>query len=250
MMFHASLLLTTLACLVAPAAAVARDAPRLLPMPEALEIRFALSALPARLRDDATVHVLDPSRGYRIARTGRSGIECLVERTPWELGELRNDIYIPLCYDRAGAETLLRVKRDAATLRAQGMDAAALKAEIEKRWADATYRAPPKPGLSYMLAPLMRTIGPPDLRVQTMAMPHLMFYAPGLTNADIGAKPDLADPASLMTPFVDRQGHDAQSYIIQMTSDAEKARIVDTQHDLLHALCKHDGLLCLTDRHP
>lgn len=225
--------------------AFADDPARVTPMPEALEIRFALSALPTALRDDATVYVLDPAKGYRVARKGTSGVECLVERTPWEMGELRDDVYVPLCYDAAGASTLLKVKRDAAELRARGMSGAALKADIEKRWKDGTYRAPDKAGLSYMVAPLMRAVGPPDLHVHTMVMPHLMFYAPGLNNADIGAKPNLADPASLMSPFVDRQGSDAQTYIIQMIGEAEKAKIVSTQRDLLRALCAHDAVLCL-----
>jgi len=51
---------------------------------------------------------------------------------------------------------------DAAALRAQGMSPAALKAEIERRFTDKTYTAPEKAGLSYMVAPIMRTIGPPD----------------------------------------------------------------------------------------
>ena len=29
-----------------------------------------------------------------------------------------------------------------------------------------------------MVAPVMRTVGPPDMQVHTMPMPHLMFYAP------------------------------------------------------------------------
>ena len=33
---------------------------------------------------------------------------------------------------------------------------------------------------------IMRTVGPPDMHVHTMAMPHLMFYAPYTTDADIG----------------------------------------------------------------
>lgn len=238
-------LLATLAVVSATATAATNAAARVTPMPEALEIRFALSALPPALRDDATVYVLDPAKGYRVARKGASGIECLVERTPWEMGELRDDVYVPLCYDAAGASTLLKAKRDAAELRAHGMSGVALKAEIEKRWKDGTYAAPGKAGLSYMVAPLMRAVGPPDLHVHTMAMPHLMFYAPGLVNADIGAKPNLADPASLMSPFVDRQGSDAQTYIIQMIGEAEKAKIVSTQRDLLRALCAHDAVLCL-----
>ena len=39
-----------------------------------------------------------------------------------------------------------------------------------------------------MVGPVMRTLGPPDLKVHTMPMPHLMFYAPHVTNEDLGAE--------------------------------------------------------------
>lgn len=243
-----NLLLSALAAMMlahAPACAAGTKGASLAPMPEPLEIRLALSALPPALRNDATVHVLDPAKGYRPAREGSSGVTCIVQRTAWELGELRDDIYIPLCYDAEGTGTYLKVIMDAAALRAQGMDAAALKSEIEKRWADGTYKLPEKTGVSYMLAPVMRTVAPPDLQIHTMAMPHLMFYAPGVSNADLGAKPDLADDASLQYPFIDRQGNDEQSYIIQLAGAAEKAKILADQQDLLHALCAHDRVLCL-----
>jgi hypothetical protein len=172
------------------------NATDLQPMPAELETRFALSALPAPLRGSASVYLLDPKTGYRLSRQGTSGLACLVERTAWELADFRDDIYIPLCYDAAGTRTYLQVKIDAAKLRAEGIGPAALKAKIASLWADKTYTVPEKPGLSYMVAPIMRTIGPPDLKVHTMAMPHLMFYAPSVTNADIGAA-----PTSQITPL-------------------------------------------------
>jgi hypothetical protein len=215
------------------------------PMPPELETRFALSALPPALRDAASVYLLDPASGYRLARQGTSGIACLVQRTVWELADFRNDIYYPLCYDAAGTATYLKVIMAAAQLRAEGMSPTALKAEVQQRYDDRTYQAPEKAGLSYMVGPLMRTIGPPDLQVHTMAMPHLMFYAPNLTNADIGAKPDLADPASLLHPFIDRQGNDQQSYIIQLIGAAEKAKILADEKPLLDELCAYRDVLCL-----
>jgi hypothetical protein len=154
-----------------------------------LETRFALSALPPALRDKATVYLLDPKKGYQLSRQGTSGVTCLVERTVWEWADFRNDIYIPLCYDAVGTKAHLRVIMDTATLRAQGMGPAALKAEIESRYKNGTYGAPEKPGLSYMVSPVMRAVGPPDMKVHTMSMPHVMFYAPHITNEDIGAVP-------------------------------------------------------------
>jgi hypothetical protein len=210
-----------------------------------LETQFALSALPPALRDQATVYLLDPEKGYQLSRQGTSGLTCLVERTAWELADFRNDIYIPLCYDAAGTKTYLKVIMDAATLRAQGMDPVALKAEIENRYRNKTYKAPEKPGLSYMVAPVMRTVGPPDMKVHTMPMPHLMFYAPNITNEDIGAAPDLSVHSSLLYPFIDKQGIAEQSYVIQLIGEAEKAKIMADEKNLVAALCTYRAALCL-----
>jgi hypothetical protein len=39
-------------------------------MPAKLETHFALSALPPAMRDQATVYLLDPNKGYRLSRQG------------------------------------------------------------------------------------------------------------------------------------------------------------------------------------
>jgi len=218
------------------------------PMPAKLETQFALSAVPPGLRDRATVYLLDPKTGYHLSRQGANGVTCLVERTVWEWVDFRNDFYIPLCYDAAGTKAHLKVIMDTATLRAQGMSPAALKAEIEKRYRDKTYKAPEKPGLSYMVAPVMRAVGPPDMKVHTMPMPHLMFYAPYLTNEDIGAVPDLSVHSSLLYPFIDKQGNAEQSYMIQLIGEAEKAKILADEKALLDELCAYRDVLCLAHK--
>jgi hypothetical protein len=217
-------------------------------MPAELETRFALSALPPAQRDRATVYLLDPKKGYQLSRQGTSGLTCLVERTVWEWVDFRNDIYIPLCYDAAGTKAHLKVMMDAATLRAGGMGPVALKAEIENRYKNKVYKAPEKPGLSYMVAPVFRALGPPDMKMHTMSMPHLMFYAPNVTNEDIGAVPDLGVPSSLVYPFIDKQGNAEQSYMIQLIGEAEKARIMADEKTLLDDLCAYRDVLCLPDK--
>lgn len=215
------------------------------PMPAGLETRFALSAAPPRLRDGATVHLLDPETGYRLSRQGTNGVTCIVQRTAWELSDFRDDIYIPLCYDAVGTATYLKVIMDAAALRARGLGPDELKAEVERRYRDGTYRAPETAGVSYMIAPVQRTIGPPDLKVRTLALPHVMFYAPHITNEDIAARPDLGVHSSLLYPFIDRQGNAEQSYMIQLVGEAEKAGILAAEQTLLDDLCAHRAVLCL-----
>jgi hypothetical protein len=214
-------------------------------MPPQLETQFALSALPPALRERASVYLLDPGKGYRVSRQGSSGVTCIVQRTAWELVDFRNDIYIPLCYDAVGTETYLKVIMDAAALRAQGMEPAALKDEIAKRWQNKTYKVPQKAGMSYMVAPLQRTVSPPDMTVHTLSLPHLMPWAPGITNEDIGAAPDLADRTSLYWPFIDKQGNAEQSYLIHLVGEAEKAKILADEKRLVAELCAYRDVLCL-----
>ncbi len=218
-------------------------------MPARLESQFALSALPPAMRGKATVYLLDPAKGYQLSQQGTSGVTCVVQRTVWELADFRNDIFIPLCYDAAGTKAFLKVIMDAATLRAQGIGPVALKAEMENRFRKKINNVPEKVGVSYMVAPVFRTVGPPDMKVHTLPMPHLMFYAPNVTNEAIGAvPPDFSVHSSLLYPFIDRQGIGEQSYIIQMIGDAEKARILADEKPLLDDLCAYRDVLCLS--HP
>ncbi len=216
-------------------------------MPPKLETQFALSAAPPRLRDTASVYLLDPAKGYYLSRRGTSGVTCIVQRTDWEMPELRDDVYWPVCYDTVGTKTYLKTIMDAAALRAQGMSAPALKAEVDKRYRDKTYEIPEKPGVSYMVGPVMRAVGPPDMQVHTMAMPHLMFYAPFVTNADIGAAPDFNDRSSLAYPFLDKhtEGGAEHGYIIQLLGEAETAKILGDEKQLIDDLCAYRDVLCL-----
>ena len=210
-------------------------------MPPKLETQYALSALPPAMRDQATVYLLNPKSGYQPTRQGTSGVTCLVERTAWEQADFRNDIYVPLCYDAAGSKTYLKVIMDAAALRIQGVSPAALKAEIERRYKDRTYKVPDKPGVSYMVAPVMRTWMLPDWHVHTMPMQHVMFYAPNLTDQDIGS-----DPSSFpLYPFVFKEGIAEQSYMIQVAGEAERARIMAEEKPLLDELCGYRDVLCV-----
>jgi hypothetical protein len=57
------------------------------------------------MRDSAIAFRLDVHRGYEVAKRGTSGVACLVQRTAWEQGYYRDDIYLPRCFDAAGAQT-------------------------------------------------------------------------------------------------------------------------------------------------
>jgi hypothetical protein len=89
-------------------------------IPVDLETDFALSALPPHLRHDATVYLLEPKKGFYIAREGSNGFICFVSRTEWEWAEFRQDLAAPISYDAEGARTIFPVYLDVAAMRASG----------------------------------------------------------------------------------------------------------------------------------
>src|SRR2546428_7244874 len=190
---------------------------RIEPLPRDLEIQLALSALPSRLRDNATVYVLNPARGFEVARKGTNGFHAFVARTgddtfkgSWPLTEYRSDILYPISFDQAGSKAQMRVFFDAAEMQAKGTPPADLKRVIQGRYKAGFYRAPERAGISYMLSPVLRTYFSPEDsdRVTTINFPHVMYYAPDISNEDIGG----GNPCG-MEPFVILQGH--HWYMIQ-----------------------------------
>jgi hypothetical protein len=212
-------------------------------MPRSLEIRFALSALPPALRAKAAVYVLDPARGYVLAVAGSNGQSCLVERTVWPHEQYRDDHYAAICYDAAGAKSNMRFLFDVAELRAKGLTGKAMVEEIRRRFAAGVYAPPARAGVAYMAAPLMRTYATPDPHnnaIMTMVMPHVMYYAPNVTDAQIGGAPP---PPVSPYPFVLEQG--PLGYIVQLFGEHEAAQIVSREADLLRDLCAYRNYLCV-----
>ena len=215
---------------------------RLEKMPEALENRFALSAIPPHLRPGATTFVLDPAKGYVLSQKGTNGISCIVVRSDWQWPDsiFRDDIYWPVCYDAEGSKTLLLDYVYAAELRARGMDAKQVHDEVTKKFGTPAYPNPSRSGVSYMIAPIMRgyTHGPIPA---TMNMPHYMFYAPNVKNKDIGGS------SFGPHPFILSMSPGRDDYIILLVGETEKAKILSESKDLLADLCSYREYLCTTD---
>jgi len=211
-------------------------------MPESLENRFALSAIPSHLREGATTYVLDPAKGYVLSHQGTNGISCIVVRSDWQWADspFRDDIFWPVCYDAEGSKTLLQDYIYAAELRARGMNAKQVYDEVTKRFGTAAYPNPSRSGVSYMIAPLMRgyTHGPVPA---TMNMPHYMFYAPNVKNKDLGGN------SFGQYPFILSMNPGRDDYIILLVGESEKAKILLESNDLLADLCSYRDYLCTTD---
>ena len=142
-----------------------------------LEIELALSAAPPHLRAGAGVWVLDPA-GYTVARPATNAFSCMVARRGGDL--------FPVCWDAEGTKSMLPIDVDDAQLRLAGRNGAEIDAIVKARFASGQYHAPARAGVSYMLSPLRYRIDERGQVTKSPANPHVMFYGPNLTDADIG----------------------------------------------------------------
>ena len=216
-------------------------------LPQDLEVELALSALPPHLRPQATIHVLDPAKGFTVFRAGTNGFHTFVARTgddtfrgTWPLTSYRDDILYPVAFDEAGARAQMRIFFDAAKLQAQGMAPDELKRVMRQRYAGAHYKEPQRAGISYMLSPILRTFGDPDRGDQavTVNYPHVMYYAPHVADRDIGS-----DARGGMYPHVNLHG--PHGYINQPLGMAERAQLNLEYKDMLARLCALKVEWCL-----
>jgi len=208
-------------------------------IPISLERDYALSALPPHLRKEATVYLLDPTKGYYMDKKGTNGFICFISRMEWEWGEFRNDYTMPISFDAVGAKAIFTVYQDVAAMRASGkFTARQIKDIVIGRIRKGIYKAPASPGISYMLEPVMRGYpgDPTSNKIMTMSMPHYMFYAPYMNNTDIGADTDhgpfIGNPDN--TVLGDKKG--PYGYIIMPAGEAEAVQIVKSNSDLLKRL--------------
>ena len=217
---------------------------RLEKMPVDLETDYALSALPPHLRNDATVYLLDPQKGYYVGRQGSNGYICFISRTEWEWSEFRNDVFAPISYDAEGARSIFPVYMAVAAMRASGKyQPAQIKDSIMNRIITGVYKAP-SPGISYMLAPVMRVYpGGPDIKEPiTIRMPHYMLYAPYLADENSRYKQG-TDGLILGNPgnSILGDGKGPYGYVIIPASETEKAIIVEDGKDLLNRLAVYNN---------
>lgn len=208
-------------------------------MPADLETDYALSALPPHLRDGATVYLLDPQKGYYIGKQGTNGFATFINRTEWEWAEFVPDTYAAVSYDAEGVKTYLPVYFTVAGMRATGKyTPVQIRDTILKRVNDGTYKAPTRMGLSYMLCPMLRT-HLDERGIVNNILPHYMFYAPGIDNTDIGGKWDGHNPFVINSGDILDKEHSIFNYIIVPAGDAEKAKIIESNKNLLDRLAAY-----------
>ena len=235
------------------------------PLPRDLEVQLALSALPPHLRESATVYVLNPGKGFEVARKGTNGFYALVARTGddtfrggWPLKQYRDDILYPISFDPAGAKAQMRVFLDAAEMQAKGTSPGEVKRIIQKRYKTGFYKAPERAGVSYMLSPILRTYTNPDENedVITANIPHVMYFAPNVSNQDVGGAIPTAEEFRYFTqhghwpgtkyPFVILHG--PHGYTVQFLGPTEREAINKEYEEMLARLCKMKEVWCLPSK--
>jgi hypothetical protein len=209
--------------------------------PVDLETDFALSALPPHLRDGATVYLLDPQKGYYVGRQGTNGYITFVLRTSWEWCDFRNDLSVPISFDPEGARSIFPLQMAVAEMRASGKyGPEQIRDSIRNGIINGTYKAPAKPGMSYMLSPVVRIypgLMPTIKQPVTMHMPHYMIYAPYMLDENKRYKPG-TDGMIVTTPdnAIMGEGKGPYNYIILPATDKEKEIILEDNKDLLKRL--------------
>jgi hypothetical protein len=231
-------------------------------LPRDLEIQLALSALPPHLRENANVYILNPDKGFELARPGKNGFHAFVARTgddsfrgTWPLKAYRDDILYPISFDEAGVKAGMRVFFDAAEMQAKGTAPEKLKEIIQERYRTGYYKPPERAGVSYMISPILRTYVNPEEgeEIATTTVPHIMHYAPNLSNKDLGGSPPTPEQLSYFSehgryhdnpsPFVIMPG--THGYFIQFLGLTERDAIVKEYADMLARLCKIKVAWCL-----
>ena len=167
------------------------------------EVAMALSAAPEHLRDGAGVYALGTT-GFVKVRDSKNGFTCIVNRDhPMSLK--------PTCYDAEGSATILPKVIQVGAWMMEGKSMPEISQLVADGFKSGRFISPRRPGVAYMLSGDIRNVNPRTNQTGSFP-PHVMFYAPNLTNADIGSKGDGSDGL----PFIAYQG--PHGFMIMMPS--------------------------------
>ena len=162
--------------------------------------------------------------GYTTARQGKNAFACLVSRRAGDL--------FPVCWDAEGARSLLPLDFEDAQMRLAGKSGAEIEAIVAQRFKSGQYHAPSRAGVAYMLSPMRYRIDEHGGVTRTTSNPHLMFYGPNLTDADIGG--------ARGTPvFMNRVGPDGM--MIVPVGQQEREAIVSQSQPLVEQVERSIG---------
>lgn len=168
--------------------------------PREVEIALALQGGPVHLRDGASVYVYG-AKGYEKAKDGANGFTCFVNRDAFFYGA---ENFKPTCWDAEGKTSYVPVMLRVGELLAAGKGTDEIRADIENGFKEGRFKRPARGGVAYMSAGDIKLDASGN--ITATAFPgHMMFYAPGVTSADLGYTAEAAkkDPT---LPFVFDRG--------------------------------------------
>lgn len=176
------------------------------------EIALALSACPQSIASKAAVYVLDQS-GYVKVRDTQNGFTAIVQHSLVTSQE-------PQCMDAEGTRTFLPRYLRVAEWRAQGKSTDEIRLLVADAFAKGVFQPPSKPGIDYMLS--TENLVPNAKGEVTHFPPHVMFYAPYLTNADLGSDGALGPDGNPDGPaFVAGEGTPQALIIVPVSAHAQ-----------------------------
>jgi hypothetical protein len=182
-------------------------------LPREKEIDLALGAAPEHLRNGAGLYVLE-QRGFVKVRESTNGFTCIVNRDH-PLNQK------PVCFDAEGTATILPKVLRVGELLMQGKTMSEINSDIAEGFRTGKYISPRRAGVAYMLSGDIRNFNSRTGKVESFP-PHVMFYAPNVTNTDLGITAEaLAKDPSL--PFIGYQG--PHGFIIVLAGDKQKIAI-------------------------
>jgi len=149
------------------------------------EVALALSACPKSVASKAAVYILEKS-GYVRIRDSQNGFTAIVQHSLPTSQE-------PQCMDAEGTRTFLPRYLKVAEWRAQGKSPEEIKTLVAEAFAKGIFQPPSRPGVDYMLS--HENLSPNEKGIVAPFPPHVMFYGPYLTNADLGSDGNFGGPA-------------------------------------------------------
>jgi len=158
-------------------------------LPRQEEIALARSAAPAAVSAGATIYVLT-ARGYEGAVEGTNGAACYVARD-WKIS------LEPHCFDREGAETIMRMDMRRGELLHEGVGLEEANRIIAAGLLHGEFRLPSRLAMSWMMSSAQQLVNAQGEPVGAWK-PHVMIYYPFLTAEDVGLADDAAGATSTM----------------------------------------------------
>lgn len=189
-------------------------------LPLQCEVSLALSAAPDYLRGEASVYALKES-GYQRVRPGTNPFTCIVNRDDPR-------VLKPTCFDEEGTQTVIPRILYVGKRLLSGDSVDAINEDLAIKFEQGEFISQRRPGVAYMLSRYNRPVNSNTGELGFFP-PHVMFYAPNLTNTDIGHDMNHHDKTRSL-PMIAYGG--PQGYMIMISDDGRERRRTD-----LHSSC-------------